>query len=54
MSDLAGITRRGFVRAAGVATAGLGLASVTGAARAGAEGHAVTGQGPGPWYGLSA
>jgi D-alanyl-D-alanine carboxypeptidase len=51
MSDLARITRRGFVRAAGVVTAGVGLGSVMGAARAGAitaEGRAVAGQGLSP------
>lgn len=34
MNDSAGMTRRGFVRTAGVVTAGLGLGSVMGATRA--------------------
>ncbi len=51
MSDSAGMTRRGFVRTAGVATAGLGLGSVMGTARAGtttAEDRRVAGQGLDP------
>jgi CubicO group peptidase (beta-lactamase class C family) len=36
MGGFAGLTRRGFVRGAGVVTAGLGLGSVLGTARAGA------------------
>ena len=50
MSDSAGMTRRGFVRTASMVTAGLGLGSVMGAARAGAataEGRRVAGQGLG-------
>ena len=50
MSDSAGMTRRGFVRTASMVTAGLGLGSVMGAARAGAataEGDGVAGQGLG-------
>lgn len=48
MNDSAGMTRRGFVRTAGVVTAGLGLGSVMGATRADAataQGRRVAGQG---------
>lgn len=50
MSDSVGMTRRGFVRTAGVMTAGLGLGSVIGTAKAGAataQGRRVAGQGLG-------
>ena len=43
MGDSAGLTRRGFVQGAGVVTAGLGLSSVVGTARAGAATAAPAG-----------
>ena len=51
MSDSAGMSRRGFVKTAGVVTTGLGLGSLMGAASAGAataESRRVAGQGLGP------
>ena len=43
MGDSGGLTRRGFVQSAGVVTAGLGLSSVMGTARAGATTAAPAG-----------
>jgi CubicO group peptidase (beta-lactamase class C family) len=47
MSDSAGMTRRAFGRSAGAVTAGLGLSSVVGAARAGAATAQNRAAGPG-------